>query len=1704
MNLPDPTPVSGEIVDFDLDAIVGGAGAGASRASNPRSNPISVAPDAIASASDEDGGKTRPINVISRVLQFEAKSPVRLRRVALRQFVGSSLVALSPHTFDFCTDMFDLKAGVEEGLLLVVSRARGHAKSSILMSIHVLDPRRSLFFDEIRFFTHRMKKAKQHFSLAHLKWLLTLDSAKNSVTARLAYVVALTPLFYRYFSSDVSSALVRVLQPEVEPYPPALAEQKAEDAFVERFAQVPVDSHLFYKVISDHTALMPPVEAVGHPHLRTELLPFQRKSVAWLLASEGTEFDAATKQTRSLPLLPNDAVEALRSGQTASSMDAEQVATHVARALARFCYGWRRVNFRGTECWLNELTGNILTTPQVHAFLLEYIDEGSTPLPGRGLLCEEMGLGKTVEIMSLVLLHPRPAEDVGKEISMQLAQEGDVRVVKMAKTTVIAAPDAILRQWFSEITTLCPAMLVTIYRGLGKYPELGNVPRYIAEFLLRFDIVLMNYVTMAREMDYANYSSRHIPTRGGRKRNHTESAGAPEEPKSASETADSFKAEFSLGAETLSHKNYERAVLDELSVRLRREDIKSIPHTHFYESPLMLCQWWRVVLDEVQMVALGASRSFKTAALIPRFHSWGVSGTPVRLPAVLQFLRFLPFDYDISKHCWKRLTEPEYSNADFVRVWLSLALRHTKAMVYDDIKLPPQHRILLTMPFTKVEQDRYDQMFESTVASSGISADAIKEKTPLKLSSSTCVHLRTWLVKLRQLCGNMQIGYLNHIQTARGRSKSKFLLNGIPELKTLENVLDDMIDAVKSDINDGEKTVINKLVDIGLFLEYVLYPEKVLTIMERVLLETTKLIERVSTKCQNDHQEYQMIRRKLSALGSLSKKDLNDVSDEEDLDGEEDQAKKPKLELVEDVDVQALLARYEKLKETVASNKLRLRGWKMLQHKCFFLMASAHFQMYDPEYQTKISDMRVHAEQIADVEVKVQQSGHVQDEMDTDQVMKVEPSFDLLSTFKPQEDWTAEEMKLERHKHLELSLYALAEECRKDILSHSIKEADSVTNKRLSARSLMKEDDWVNDGKTNFPKSSKKLIMSVPLIDLSGITDLIADQKVKQLVVQFTNLVEQFNRQANVINENMAELHKILLVPLTSTEESPDGEEFDNSVQYQERASCLMLVTSQLLKDRSAATFETKTQITEFTKEQDHEFKMEARKVSDGKYLRELNNKRLKARPDGTVSLEEILQDARVLEIEIEDSRKAKLHLPIFHEILLTIRGILENEKTCQSLLSKELSTSFNAVFNARVEYFKQLQQVSDSVQPKAYGFTQEEMDSQVIDSELQKLLMLLVFDRNRLTRAFTRLKYLKTLIPKTDVKVKQEAEEVSDEEMMCIICQSPIIVGSLTACGHRFCKECLNEWLARNSTCPMCKSYTDRDTVYYFTHYKHDLKAHTEENKHTQTEAQHSDAVHQIYKQVDAETLQDIQRMKLSNSYGSKVDMIVKQVLHLRGQDPNVQIVIFSQWRDLLVILASAFDKAKITYVSAKGSHVAALTSKLSDPVEAFKDQNNIKTCFLLNAQAQASGLTLINATHIFLCEPLVNTPTELQAINRIHRIGQKKVTTVWMFAIENTVEENIVALGTRKRQEYLKANAQENLITVEDENNDEGEDNEKIIEIKEDDAMDTTEMVDKDLRTAESFALTVSNGPRSFVGTSEAVDDGDLWNVFFGDKDS
>ena len=50
------------------------------------------------------------------------------------------------------------------------------------------------------------------------------------------------------------------------------------------------------------------------------------------------------------------------------------------------------------------------------------------------------------------------------------------------------------------------------------------------------------------------------------------------------------------------------------------------------------------------------------------------------------------------------------------------------------------------------------------------------------------------------------------------------------------------------------------------------------------------------------------------------------------------------------------------------------------------------------------------------------------------------------------------------------------------------------------------------------------------------------------------------------------------------------------------------------------------------------------------------------------------------------------------------------------------------------------------------------------------------------------------------------------------------------------------------------------------------------------------------------------------------------------------------------------------------------------------------------------ANGLNLVEAQHVMLLEPLLNPSMEAQAINRVHRIGQKRATFVHRFIVSVT----------------------------------------------------------------------------------------------------
>ena len=154
--------------------------------------------------------------------------------------------------------------------------------------------------------------------------------------------------------------------------------------------------------------------------LQCQLYPFQRRAVRWLLQKEGVRVE------------PSGHVSSLADG-----LDNEPIPDSFRRS----------VDADGQECFVSDVFGVV-----------------SDDLPGLqarycgvrgGILAEEMGLGKTVEMIALMCLHRRQ-DDPKSVIS------GD-RSPKVSGATLIITPVPILEQWRQEIMEHAPSLKVYQY-----------------------------------------------------------------------------------------------------------------------------------------------------------------------------------------------------------------------------------------------------------------------------------------------------------------------------------------------------------------------------------------------------------------------------------------------------------------------------------------------------------------------------------------------------------------------------------------------------------------------------------------------------------------------------------------------------------------------------------------------------------------------------------------------------------------------------------------------------------------------------------------------------------------------------------------------------------------------------------------------------------------------------------------------------------------------------------------------------------------------------------------------------------------------------------------------------------------------------------------------------------------------------------------
>ena len=122
---------------------------------------------------------------------------------------------------------------------------------------------------------------------------------------------------------------------------------------------------------------------------------------------------------------------------------------------------------------------------------------------------------------------------------------------------------------------------------------------------------------------------------------------------------------------------------------------------------------------------------------------------------------------------------------------------------------------------------------------------------------------------------------------------------------------------------------------------------------------------------------------------------------------------------------------------------------------------------------------------------------------------------------------------------------------------------------------------------------------------------------------------------------------------------------------------------------------------------------------------------------------------------------------------------------------------------------------------------------------------------------------------------------------------------------------------------------------------------------------------------------------------------------------------VIFSTWTTHLDLIEIALTNYGHSYTRLDGrmsrdARTRALESFASDP--------SIHS-ILVSIGAGGLGLNLTTANKVYVMEPQFNPAAEAQAVDRVHRLGQKREVHIMRFIMDGSFEEKMLELQRKKR---------------------------------------------------------------------------------------
>ncbi|WWD04077.1 hypothetical protein V865_002142 [Kwoniella europaea PYCC6329] len=229
-------------------------------------------------------------------------------------------------------------------------------------------------------------------------------------------------------------------------------------------------------------------------------------------------------------------------------------------------------------------------------------------------------------------------------------------------------------------------------------------------------------------------------------------------------------------------------------------------------------------------------------------------------------------------------------------------------------------------------------------------------------------------------------------------------------------------------------------------------------------------------------------------------------------------------------------------------------------------------------------------------------------------------------------------------------------------------------------------------------------------------------------------------------------------------------------------------------------------------------------------------------------------------------------------------------------------------------------------------------------------------------------------------------------EGTVCRLCNDTAEDAIMSQCHHVFDRECIRQYLevkqarGHKPECPVC---------------------HIEISIDLEAEALDLEDNNKKARQGILSRL-DLQNWRSS----SKLEALVEELEKLRNKDCTIKSLVFSQFVSFLDLIAFRLQRAGFNICRLEGG----MTPQQRDATIQHFMNNTHVTVFLISLKAGGVALNLTEASMVFMMDSWWNPSVEYQAMDRIHRLGQRRPVKVVKLVIEDSIEDQIVQLQHKK----------------------------------------------------------------------------------------